>query len=649
PGLWMIRARGRLMATRIGQLLTDIAGRFRPSGKDFTEWRGMEMFVKNPVAADDPRLATTYEDFRKNLTDICGVARNAGAAVVLSTVAVNLKDCPPLGSQHRPDLTPEDLKQWDALYKEGSALESDGKGREAIEKFLAAEKIDAGYAELQFHLGRCLAAGGERAAARGRFGKARDLDVMRFRIDSRENAIVRDVAGGAKDGVYLADAEAALAACGIPDKELFYEHVHCTFEGNYQVARALLGPVDQALQSRLGAPDDASIPSKTSCAEWLAMTPWNEFEMARKMTEGITSRPPFTNQLDHSLRLAAERERLKGLHRLGMAPEALQAAWKTYEAALARSGDDWTLRQHFAELAMQCGRPDEAIRQGRVVVAKLPWEAPPKWSLAKALMAAGKLDEAIDYSEQALRISPNSPEVYCGLGTALGQKGKSKEALGYLKEALRLIPEFSEAHNSLGNVLTQGGKIQEALDHYEEAVRINPNNAEAQANLGNTLLRQGKPAQAVEAYQQVVRLSPRQAGAHCNLGVAFGAVGDPAQAAAQFAEALRLKPDLLTALNELAWIRATNPAPSLRDGSEAVRLASRVCQLTGRKQPGCLDTLAAAQAEAGQFPLAVQTAEEALVLAIPQKALAQEIRQRLAMYSLGQAFRDHPPVPTTRP
>lgn len=62
----------------------------RPARQSVDHWRGMEMFLDNPVAADDPCLPAVYENYWRNLADICGIARGAGAEVVLSTVAVNL-------------------------------------------------------------------------------------------------------------------------------------------------------------------------------------------------------------------------------------------------------------------------------------------------------------------------------------------------------------------------------------------------------------------------------------------------------------------------------------------------------------------------------------------------------------------------------
>ena len=65
-------------------------------------------------------------------------------------------------------------------------------------------------------------------------------------------------------------------------------------------------------------------------------------------------------------------------------------------------------------------------------------------------------------------------------------------------------------------------------------------------------------------------------------------------------------------LDELAWLLATYPDSNSRDGAEAVRLAERACALTDRRVPAFLATLAAAYAEAGDFPRAIAAGEEAL-------------------------------------
>ena len=75
-------------------------------------------------------------------------------------------------------------------------------------------------------------------------------------------------------------------------------------------------------------------------------------------------------------------------------------------------------------------------------------------------------------------------------------------------------------------------------------------------------------------------------------------------------------------MNCLAWVLATCPEASVRNGAEAVELARRAVKLSDGREPAILGTLAAAYAEAGRFPEAVQTARKALELATQQNKQA---------------------------
>ena len=122
--------------------------------------------------------------------------------------------------------------------------------------------------------------------------------------------------------------------------------------------------------------------------------------------------------------------------------------------------------------------------------------------------------------------------------------------------------------------------------------------------------------------------------------------GRTREAVAQYREALRLNPNLTGALNNLAWILASNPNDDLRDGAEAVRLAERACELTHYGQPLFIGTLAAAYAESGRFPEAVTTAEKAEQFANTAglTAVAAKNRQLLELYRAGKPY--HEPAPT---
>ena len=226
----VIRTSILLYSTRLGQFLTKL-------GTQKREWGGMEMFLDKQVADRSPLMTHVYKNFESNLRDTIAIAQTSGARVIVATVATNLKDCAPFASAHRENLSPKDLRSWSALVKQGSDLEIGRSYGEALQAYLAAAKIDDQYAELEFRTARSLWMLGDYPAARQHFLRARDLDTLRFRADSRINDINRSVALSSR--AELVDADEVFSGespNGIVGSELVYEHVHMTPEGNYRAS-----------------------------------------------------------------------------------------------------------------------------------------------------------------------------------------------------------------------------------------------------------------------------------------------------------------------------------------------------------------------------------------------------------------------------
>ncbi len=125
PPLGLVRLSLALQETRLGQLLMDASRRLRGATRDSAAWQGMEMFLKNEVPPKDPRRDVVYDSFRKNLNDILQAGVGCGASVILSTVAVNLKDCPPFGSLSGTNLPAADRASWEKLCADGAAAEKE--------------------------------------------------------------------------------------------------------------------------------------------------------------------------------------------------------------------------------------------------------------------------------------------------------------------------------------------------------------------------------------------------------------------------------------------------------------------------------------------------------------------------------------------
>jgi tetratricopeptide (TPR) repeat protein len=262
PSLRFIRGGLALKTTRTGQLLEQAVRRFQKRPEDKAEWGGMLMFLKNRVSANDPRLAVTYRHFERNLEDMLAAGRRAGVGIVVSTVAVNLKDCAPFATAPPRAMSEEDREQWRQLHQRGLEAQEAGKAREAAAWFRRALQLDDSSAELQFRCATAALAGGDTSEAQRRFALACDLDTLRFRCDRKLNEILRRAAAGREsEGILFVDAEAALARQspgGLPGKELFHEHVHLTFEGNYHLAWNLVEQIEKLLPETVRRSADAA-------------------------------------------------------------------------------------------------------------------------------------------------------------------------------------------------------------------------------------------------------------------------------------------------------------------------------------------------------------------------------------------------------
>jgi tetratricopeptide (TPR) repeat protein len=291
------------------------------------------------------------------------------------------------------------------------------------------------------------------------------------------------------------------------------------------------------------------------------------------------------------------------------------------------------------------GHTEEAIAEYREALRVIPAYADAHNNLGIALAHEGRTDEAIAEYREALRINPADAAAQNNLANALLQNGRPDDAIAQYRETLRFNPANADAHGALGNALFQQGQIAEAIAQYREAIAINPADAETHNNLGFALFKQGQIDEAIAEYRQALQIDPNDAQAHINLGNALLAQGEAAEALVHLQKALELQPANLALENKLAWVLATAPQLTVRDGARAVQLATQANQSSGGNNSLILRTLAAAYAQAGQYPDAVQTAQRALQLAQAESnnALTSALPREIKLYEAGRPFEDvHP-------
>ena len=678
PSLRAIHAGLWVKGTRIGQLLGNLTA---PSGGGSGEWGGMSMFLDNLVSADDARLADTYSHFRSNLEDICQAGLDAGAGVVICTVPVNVRDCAPFASTYGDGLAPDDLARWREAYDQGIADEKVGQYEQAARRFTEAMAIDDGSADLHFRLGRCYVGLAKSDQAAEHFRQARELDTLRFRADATINETIRQVAEDSDGKVTLADAELAFDVladvAGCPGEELFFDHVHPNFRGNYEMARSVFGVVAPRLPAEVAGRVNTESPEFERCNELLALTHLERLRIAASLWR-LTQKAPFTNQLNYGAMRARMLARREGLWAQSVLAADMLAI---YDSASAAAPDDATL--HLLAATIHAQRQNFPVVARHLAEARRLRPNDPKLSFIEATMhlGQGRLAPARQAADTYLELLDHSLDAYIAVINLLGVRGKTAEAEAYARQALKRMPRQASALTLLANTIRlnrltdQAGYRQglaEAEDLLTEATELEPTYSNAWLELGEVQVTSGRVSEATASFRRAVELDPSLQPAYVAMGTLLYRQGKVKQAKACLARAVSLSPDDVVAASKyaellcfegrvrrgvallqralridpgapvagiLAWVLATSADADLRDAPEAMRLA-RVAVTASRGRPSSMLVLAAAHAASGEFPQAIDVATQALIQARRQgdARLVERLQDHLGLYGEGRAL-----------
>jgi len=282
------------------------------------------------------------------------------------------------------------------------------------------------------------------------------------------------------------------------------------------------------------------------------------------------------------------------------------------------------------------------------IVERLPTYGRPRSLLSQAWIQYGLLllrndrtQEGVNALAKAVETMPSDPEANYYLASALTFHGKPGRALEFFEAAERSRPRYAHAYSDHGLALMKLGRHDEALQILSRAEEIRPQFADAMHHRALVLLREDRSVEAEAEFRTALRLKPTLPNLHINYAVLLTGQGRFAEAATLLEDGRALSgPNGLRIERRLAWLLATAPDATLRDGPRAVRLARRVNEATGDRIPQVIDTLAAALAENGAFEQAARLADRAARLADQQQQrdLSAQIRTRATIYRQGQPF-----------
>jgi tetratricopeptide (TPR) repeat protein len=228
-------------------------------------------------------------------------------------------------------------------------------------------------------------------------------------------------------------------------------------------------------------------------------------------------------------------------------------------------------------------------------------------------------------------------------GSSFVQAGKADDAIAPLNRAIELDREMWPAYLARAKAFVTQRKYQRALRDLDEAVRLKPDFFQIYLVRGAAHIGLHQYRLSLQDLNQAIRLKPNNAQVHALRAAACvflndsaGALGEANIALSQ-SNAIKNKAPLL---NLRAWICATSTNRTLRNGRQALADARQVSKMIGNKNPGALDTLAAAYAETGDFASAVLVQREAISIGNTSNETTMLLRKHLASFERHEPIRE---------
>ncbi len=284
---------------------------------------------------------------------------------------------------------------------------------------------------------------------------------------------------------------------------------------------------------------------------------------------------------------------------------------------------------------------DEAIADCNAALRQEPaGYARASYCRALAYMEKNDNDQAILDVSDAIKGNPHDPDYLVTRALLFYRAMEHQLALSDCDAALEIEPEHQKALTVRSLVNSALGETQSALMDAQRALHGGAPNALILTARAAAFYGLRENALALRDCNLAIDWSPDLVDAYLVRAMVRMTLGETEKAAEDVQEALGLAPQHLLTQCTSAWLYATSPDDSIRDGSKALTLAKRVCEGRDERMPNLLDTLAAAYAEVGDYEKAVSVQTRALSHPDYPSTLIEEARMRLKKYRNSEPWRE---------
>jgi tetratricopeptide (TPR) repeat protein len=264
-----------------------------------------------------------------------------------------------------------------------------------------------------------------------------------------------------------------------------------------------------------------------------------------------------------------------------------------------------------------------------------------------AALTAGKTDQEdagkvlADFG-QLIRLKPTEEGYLMRADTYRALQMYDKAIADY-GEVIRINPKYSNAYASRAATYASEEQWDKAIADLSQVIQLEPNAAYGYQLRGQAYLEKKDLDKALADADNAVRLEPENADSIALRGNIYASLGKYDKAVGDYNHIMASNPDFAEAYNAEAWLYATCPEASVRNGAKALELAQKACELTQWKVTSFIDTLAASEAECGKFDDAVKHQKQAVDTAKSQREDEWQIKDyatRIPLYEQKQPYRD---------
>ena len=294
------------------------------------------------------------------------------------------------------------------------------------------------------------------------------------------------------------------------------------------------------------------------------------------------------------------------------------------KTATARYSADYTAIIDQCSEALRIGVKGDDVKYAEKLMA---WAHNRRGEI---LAAGGRATEALSDFSSAVALDETHWRAFHNRGVSHAQEGNLEDAMNDFNKAIELNKTYVNTWYNRAEVKYQQGEFETAIKDYNEALKLSPREGSILNARGHAHYRIGHLREAQQDFAAAVELTPNNASAWVNLGDFYLNQGDFAQATRDYRQAINVNPRFGRAYQSAAWLLATCPDEKYRDANLAVECAKKALELDGRKDFRYLDTLAAALANAGHYPEAVDVQKDTVKAITDTDSAPYE--ERLKMY-----------------